>query len=147
MKTSTMNTRSIPSARVDLATIITRLSAMGASVIGVDMLLDFNSAYNEDPTLVDAIESAGNVLLVSQAEISDDAGYQKTNFAIPKFSDVAESGYSNISSNSDLAETMVRLRIHPEVAERDNGWPFAVKALAMHVNQAPSLQRSSAFYR
>jgi hypothetical protein len=27
---------------------------MGASVIGVDMLLDFNSAYNEDPTLFDA---------------------------------------------------------------------------------------------
>jgi hypothetical protein len=24
---------------------------------------------------------------------------------------------------------MVRLRIHPEVAERDNGWPFAGKSL------------------
>ena len=134
-----------PLRRVDLATIITRLSAMGASVIGVDMLLDFNSAYNEDPTLVDAIEAAGNVLLVSQAEISDDAGYQKTNFAIPKFSDVAESGYSNISSNSDLAETMVRLRIHPDVAERDNGWPFAVKALSMYVGEAPSLQNHQLF--
>jgi adenylate cyclase len=134
-----------PLRRVDLATIIARLSAMGASVIGVDMLLDFNSAYNEDPTLVQAIEAAGNVLLVSQAEISGDAGYQKTNFAIPKFASVAESGYSNISSNSDLAETMVRLRIHPEVAERDNGWPFAVKALSMHLGEAPSLQNHQLF--
>ena len=87
-----------PLRRVDLATIISRLGNMGAAVIGVDMLLDFNSAYNEDPTLIEAIEGAGNVLLVSQAVI--EAGvYQEKNFAIPKFSNVAESGYSNISSN------------------------------------------------
>ena len=129
-----------PLRRVDLATIITRLSDMGAAVIGVDMLLDFNSAYGEDPTLVSAIESAGNVLLVSQAEIDDDRGYQKTNYAIPKFSSIAESGYSNISSNSDLAETMVRLRIHPNIAEQDGEWPFAVKALSMYTGEPPVLR-------
>jgi adenylate cyclase len=129
-----------PLRRVDLATIITRLSDMGAAVIGVDMLLDFNSAYGEDPTLVSAIEAAGNVLLVSQAEIDDDRGYQKTNYAIPKFSSIAESGYSNISSNSDLAETMVRLRIHPNIAEQDGEWPFAVKALSMYTGEPPVLR-------
>jgi len=134
-----------PLRRVDLATIIQRLSQMGAAVIGVDMLLDFNSAYNEDPTLISAIEEADNVLLVSQAEIDDNRGYQKTNFAIPKFSSIAESGYSNISSNSDLAETMVRLRIHPDIAATDNGWPFAVKALSMFTGEAPSLKNHALY--
>ncbi len=45
---------------------------MGAGVIGVDMLLDFNSAYGEDPTLEDALRQVGNVLMVSQAEIDGD---------------------------------------------------------------------------
>ena len=128
-----------PLRRVDLATIISRLGDMGAAVIGVDMLLDFNSAYNEDPTLIQAIEGAGNVLLVSQAVIEEGI-YQETNFAIPKFSNVAESGYSNISSNSQLAETMVRLRIYPDIADRDGGWPFAVKALSMFSGEAPSIE-------
>ena len=128
-----------PLRREDLATIITRLSSMGAAVIGVDMLLDFNSAYNEDPYLIEAIEAAGNVLLVSQAVIEEGI-YQKTNFAISKFSSIAESGYSNISSNSQLAETMVRLRIYPDIAERDGGWPFAVKALSMYSGETPSIQ-------
>ncbi len=33
-----------PLRRVDLSTVIVRLKEMGAAVIGVDMLLDFNSA-------------------------------------------------------------------------------------------------------
>ena len=39
------------SRRTDLAKIIDRLKQMGSSVIGVDMLLDFRSAYGEDPVL------------------------------------------------------------------------------------------------
>ena len=40
-----------PLRRTDLAKMIDRLKQMGSSVIGVDMLLDFKSAYGEDPVL------------------------------------------------------------------------------------------------
>ena len=49
-----------PLRRVDLSTIILRLAGMGAKVIGVDMLLDFNSAYGEDPTLENAFLEVQN---------------------------------------------------------------------------------------
>jgi adenylate cyclase len=84
-----------PLRRVDLSTIIVRLAEMGAAVIGVDMLLDFNSAYGEDPTLEDALQEAGNVLLVSQAQFTDDE-FVGVNHAIDRFNDFTESGYSNI---------------------------------------------------
>ena len=107
-----------PLRREDLGTLILRLKAMGAAVIGVDMLLDSPSAYGEDPALAGAMASAGNVLLVSQAEFKD-AVFRGMNYAIPDFTASATSGYSNISSNSELRETMVRLRVYPEVAEQD----------------------------
>ena len=72
MRIFTLNTINTRSDAVDLSTIILRLQDMGAKVIGVDMLLDFKSAYGEDPTLADALADAGNILLVSQAQIEGD---------------------------------------------------------------------------
>ena len=63
-----------PLRRVDLSTILIRLKEMGASVIAVDMLLDFKSAYGEDPSLEDAFIEAGNALLVSQAQFENELG-------------------------------------------------------------------------
>ena len=103
-----------PLTRVDLSTIVVRLKAMGAKVIGVDMIFDFPSAYGEDPTLQDAFQEAGNVLLVSAAEIEGDE-YKGLNTAIDRFNNVTENGYSNISSNSVISESIVRLRIHEEM--------------------------------
>ena len=71
-----------PLRREDLGTLILRLKAMGAAVIGVDMLLDSPSAYGEDPALAGAMASAGNVLLVSQAEFKD-AVFQGMNYRFP----------------------------------------------------------------
>lgn len=127
-----------PLRRVDLSTIIVRLKEMGASVIGVDMLLDFKSAYGEDPTLEDALVEAGNVLMVSQAEI-EDGQYQGINTAIPRFADVTHHGYSNISPNSAISESIVRLRIHQEMVERFDAWPFAVKAVALYLDETPQI--------
>ncbi|MEX2326302.1 MAG: CHASE2 domain-containing protein, partial [Pseudomonadales bacterium] len=120
-----------PLRRVDLATIIVRLAELDASVIGVDMLLDFASAYGEDPTLQSALQEAGNVLLVSQAEL-EDGTYRGVNRAIPRFDRYADSGYSNISPNSAISESIVRLRVYPEVAA-DGEWPFAIQAVANHL--------------
>ena len=123
-----------PLGRVDLSTIIVRLAAMGASVIGVDMLLDFNSAYGEDPSLENALLEAGNVLLVSQGEIADE-DYYGLNTAIDRFDRLTENGYSNISPNSAISESIVRLRIHESMYKLYDAWPFAVKAVSMFLGE------------
>ena len=102
---------------------------MGASVVAVDMLLDFNSAYGEDPTLEDALIEAGSVLMVSQAEI-EGREYKALNTAIDRFNDVTRNGYSNISPNSAISESIVRLRIHEELVTLFDSWPFAVEAVS-----------------
>jgi adenylate cyclase len=127
-----------PLTRVDLATLVARLAQMDAKVIGVDMLLDFNSAYGEDPTLANAFAEAGNVVLVSQAQIGN-AGYESMNLAIPRFASITAHGYSNIAANSAISESIVRLRIHKDIAALGE-WPFAVKAVSMFVDSEPELE-------
>lgn len=127
-----------PLRRTDLSTIVVRLKDMGASVVAIDMLLDFNSAYGEDPTLEDALIEAGNVLMVSQAEIKG-RKYTALNTAIDRFNDVTHNGYSNISPNSAISESIVRLRIHKEMVNLFDAWPFAVKAVAMSREEEPEL--------
>ena len=127
-----------PLRRTDLSTIILRLQDMGASVVAIDMLLDFNSAYGEDPTLEDALAETGNVLLVSQAEI-EKGEYLGLNTAIDRFNDVTNHGYSNIAPNSAISESIVRLRIHREMVNLFDAWPFAVKAVSMSREEEPEL--------
>ncbi len=130
-----------PLTRVDLSTLVADLKKMGAKVIAIDLLLDFNSAYGEDPTLEDAFKEAGNVVLVSQAEFENDQ-YVRLNRAIDRFADVTTSGYSNISSNSALKETMARLRVYPQIAAQEQeGWPYAVQVAATFLDQTPVLER------
>ncbi len=127
-----------PLRRTDLSTIILRLKDMGASVVAVDMLLDFNSAYGEDPTLEDALIEAGSVLMVSQAEI-EGREYKALNTAIDRFNDVTRNGYSNISPNSAISESIVRLRIHEELVTLFDSWPFAVEAVSMYLGEEPAV--------
>ncbi|MFT7245230.1 MAG: adenylate cyclase, partial [Candidatus Azotimanducaceae bacterium] len=121
-----------PLTRVDLSTIVQRLSDMGAAVIAVDMLLDFNSSYGEDPTLELAFAAAGNVQMVSQAQF-EGADFLHLNKAIPRLDAVTTSGYSNISSNSSISESIGRLRIYPQINEAIGEWPFAVQAVASYL--------------
>ena len=81
-----------PLRRVDLSTILIRLKEMGASVIAVDMLLDFKSAYGEDPSLEDAFIEAGNALLVSQAQFENEE-FVGVNYAIDRFSKRSRTEY------------------------------------------------------
>lgn len=122
-----------PLRRVDLGLLIERLKFMGASVIAVDMLLDFNSAYGEDPSLALAFKEAGNVQMVSQAEFDNQNNFVQVNKAIPSFADTTSSGYSNISSNSAVSEKIVRLRMYPEINETVGEWPYAVQAVASYL--------------
>lgn len=128
-----------PLTRVDLSTLVVRLSQMGAAVVGVDMLLDFKSAYGEDPSLEDALVEAGNVLMVSQAQISDEGEYQGLNTAIDRFDEVTRNGYSNISPASTISESITRLRIHEQMVQEYDVWPFAVEAVAMFLGDEPEM--------
>lgn len=128
-----------PLTRTDLARLIDSLSTMGAGVIGVDILLDFHSAYGEDPALAAALTKAGNVLLVSQGQF-DGEEFSHVNTAIEPFDSVTASGYSNISSNSAIAPSFVRLRIYPEIAQEADAWPFAVKAVSLYLDAEPALE-------
>ena len=121
-----------PLKRTDLSTIIDRLAQMGAAVIVADMLLDFNSAYGEDLTLEIALQDAGNVLMVSQAQLEGD-DFIGINKAIPRFDDVTTSGYSNISPNSVISERIVRLKMYPQIAEEAGEWPVSVRAVANYL--------------
>lgn len=127
-----------PLRRADIARLITKLKDMGAKVIGVDMLLDFNSAYGEDPAVETALKEAGNVVLVSTAKISD-GRFMGVNHAIPRFQQYTDSGYSNITSNSAISENIVSLRLYPEVINAGE-WPFAVKVVSNYLDEKPSLE-------
>ena len=129
-----------PLRRADLATIILRLKDLGASVVAIDMLLDFNSAYGEDQILEDALAEAGNVLLVSQAEI-EGGQYLGLNTAIERFNDVTNHGYTNVTSNSAISPSIVRLRIHNEMVNVFDAWPYAIMAVSMYLQQAPKLSK------
>jgi adenylate cyclase len=85
------------------------------------------------------LQETGNVLMVSQAEIEGDE-FKALNTAIERFADITENGYSNITSNSAISESVVRLRIHPEMVDQFDAWPFIVKAAAMHLAEEPSLE-------
>ena len=128
-----------PLRRSDLAKMIDRLKQMGSSVIGVDMLLDFKSAYGEDPILESSLRQADNVVMVSQAEFSG-SKYLGLNQPIERFAKVSENGYSNISPASVISESITRLRIHEEVQKKSGAWPFAVKASSMHLKSEPILE-------
>ena len=128
-----------PLRRVDLAAIVDRLATLGAKVIGVDMLLDFKSAYGEDESLEDAFARAGNVLLVSRGQI-EDGEYTGLQTAIPRFDDVTVNGYSNISANSAISERIFRLRIHESIFNLYDAWPFSIKAVSMFLDEDVSIE-------
>ena len=126
-----------PLIRRDLSRILDNLFRMGAKVIGVDVILDFKSAYGEDPSLELALKETGNVLLVSQASFDENGEFEQINTAIPRFADNARSGYSNVSSNSAISQSIVRVRLYPEVIEQADHWPFAYEAVSMLLDAKP----------
>ena len=127
-----------PLTRRDLSRILDNLYRMGAKVIGVDMILDFKSAYGEDPSMELALKETGNILLVSQAEFDQDGDFKQINTAIPRFADHARNGYSNVSSNSAISQSIVRVRLYPEIVRDAQHWPFAYEAVSMFLDAAPT---------
>jgi CHASE2 domain-containing sensor protein len=130
-----------PLRRADYGVIAANLAELGASVVAVDALFDYPNSYGEDPRTAELFAEAGNVVLVSKADIdADGRRFIDITYPIPAFREVTTSGYSNIASQSSLRTRITRVRIFPEITERPNGWPFAVEALARHTGVTPSLE-------
>lgn len=129
---------SYPLRRTDIAAIITNIKDLGAKVVAVDMLMDFPSSYNEDPALAEALKSAGNTVLVAQAQFAD-GKFVKLNYPTRLLDEASVSGYTNISSNSALLTVLSRLKIHADISRERHGWPFAVQAVAMFLGTEPRL--------
>lgn len=131
--------KSFPLRRTDIARIVTNLHALGAKVVAVDMLMDFPSSYDEDPTLADALKNAGNTILVAQASF-DGPVFKKLNYPTALLDQASVSAYTNISSNSSIITSLSRLKIHPEITQQRHGWPFAVTAAAMYLGVEPEIE-------
>ncbi|MEI7781884.1 MAG: adenylate/guanylate cyclase domain-containing protein, partial [Planctomycetota bacterium] len=130
--------KSFPLRRTDIGAIVTNLKSLGARVIAVDMLMDFPSSYGEDPALARALGDAGNTLLASQAEFRG-GEFVKINRPTKLLAEAADSGYTNIQSNSNLVTMLSRLKVHPDSIGERGGWPFAVKAAALFLGVEPKL--------
>ena len=126
-----------PLKRSDIAKLTTLIKKLGAEVIALDMLMDFPNGYGEDPILAEALESAGNTIVVAQLEFDGDGNFQGVNYPTETLKVATESGYTN---HTLIGNKISRVRFFPEEIEESNVWPFAIKTLAMYKGVEPKLE-------
>ena len=126
-----------PLKRSDIAKLTTLIKKLGAEVIALDMLMDFPNGYGEDPILAEALESAGNTIVVAQLEFDGNGNFQGVNHPTETLKVATESGYTN---HTLIGNKMSRVRFFPEEIEESNVWPFAIKTLAMYKGVEPKLE-------
>lgn len=131
--------KGFPFRRDDIGDLVKKISAAGAKVIALDVLMDFPSSYGDDKVLAKNLDDAGNTLLVSQAQI-EEGKFIRLNHPTPELDKVSTSAYTNISSSSSIVTSLSRLKVYPEIAKERNGWPFAVTAVAMYLGVEPKLE-------
>ncbi len=130
---------SFPFRRTDLGEIAETLSSFGAKVVALDFLMDFRSSYGEDEPTAQMLTDAGNVLLVSYANFEGD---KFTGLTYPNevLNATSRSGYTNLSPTSAIVDNLARVRIHKDITNNKDGWPFAIQALAMYWDVEPRLE-------
>jgi adenylate cyclase len=128
-----------PLRRVDLARATLNISRLGAEVVAVDNLFDFPSSYDEDGPAADLFAQADDVLLVSQGEV-EDGEMVSINYPVEPIRSVTRSGYTNVGSTSLIVEIISSIHVFDEAAELEDGWPFAVQAVAMYLDEEPFLE-------
>ena len=130
---------SFPFRRTDLGKIAETLSRFGAKVVALDFLMDFRSSYGEDEPTAEMLTNAGNVLLVSYANFEGD---KFTGLTYPNevLNATSRSGYTNLSPTSAIVDNLARLRVHKDITNNRDGWPFAVQALALYWDVEPRLE-------
>ncbi|MBD3646632.1 MAG: CHASE2 domain-containing protein, partial [Pseudomonadales bacterium] len=130
---------SFPFRRTDLGKVAKILSGFGAEVVAMDFLMDFHSSYGEDEPTAEMFAEAGNVLLVSYANFDGDR-FVKLTYPTETLREVTRSGYSNLEPTSAIVDNLARLRIYDQITNNEDGWPFAIQALAMYWGVEPRLE-------
>ena len=130
---------SFPFRRTDLGRIAEILSGFGARVVGLDFLMDFKSSYGEDEPTAEMLRSAGNVLLVSYAKFEDEK-FTGLTYPTETLNETSITGYTNLEPTSAIVDSLGRLRIHKDITNNEDGWPYAVQALALYWQVEPRLE-------
>lgn len=130
---------SFPFRRTDLGKVAKLLSGFGAKVVGLDFLMDFRSSYGEDEPMAQMLSDAGNVLLVSYANF-DGTRFEGLSYPTETLREVAKTGYTNLQPTSAVVDNLARLRIHRDITNNQDGWPYAVQALAMYWDVEPRIE-------
>ncbi len=125
-----------PLRRTDLGQIAANIAALGGRVVALDNLFDFPSSYGEDEPTAALLRQPGNVLTVSQGVV-ESGRMTGINYPVEPLRSATRSGYTNIQSTSQVVESMSRLRFFPEATALEDGWPFAVQAVAMYLGEEP----------
>ena len=130
---------SFPFRRTDLGKIASTLNGLGASVIGLDFLMDFRSSYGEDEPTAKMFAEGDRTLLVSFATFAD-GQFQNLTYPNEVLRESSISGYSNLADTSAIVGNLARLRIHESITNNKDGWPFAIQALSLYWNVEPTLE-------
>ena len=129
---------SFPFRRTDLGKIAEVLSGFGARVVGLDFLMDFKSSYGEDEPTAEMLKKAENVLLVSYANFEGDK-FTGLSYPTEVLNETSVTGYTNLQPTSAIVDNLARLRIHKDITNNRDGWPYAVQALALYWDVKPRL--------
>ena len=133
---------SFPFRRTDLGKIAQILSGFGARVVGLDFLMDFKSSYGEDEPTAEMLTRAGNVLLVSYANF-DDGQFTGLSYPTEVLRQTSKTGYTNLQPTSAVVDNLARVRVHGDISNNRDGWPYAVQALAMYWDVEPRLDNGN----
>ncbi|KPA10272.1 PAS/PAC sensor hybrid histidine kinase [Candidatus Magnetomorum sp. HK-1] len=128
-----------PLRRQDIAKLIRNVNQFEPKILAVDLLFKYNSAYDDDHELADAVSSS-NAILASQAIFEDSNQFKKIHYPAKTIGKDISSGYINHTSTSNTVTTLSRLRIYPEITQHPFGWPFAIQVLARYYNSTPVLE-------
>ena len=134
--------KGFPLKRSDLAQIINNINSLKPSVICVDLLLKYSSAYGDDPELADALSNA-NTILAAQLMFDKNERFSEISYPLPLFHKQSKTGYVNMISTSSIVSSLSRLRLYEETVTLEGGWPIAVKTLSTHLGIIPKLENNT----
>jgi len=131
--------KGFPLKRSDLAQILNNINTLKPSVICIDLLLKYSSAYGDDPELAEALSKA-NTILASQLMFDKNHQFSDIAYPIPLFHKHSKTGYVNMVSTSSLMSSLSRLRLYEETVTREGGWPIAVQTMSSYLGVVPQLK-------
>jgi len=134
--------KGFPLKRSDLAKMIKNINALNPSVICIDLLLKYSSAYGDDPELAEALSNA-NTVLASQLMFDKSQQFSSIAYPAPIFHKQSKTGYVNMISTSRLVSSLSRLRLYKETVLLEGGWPIAVQTLSTHLGIIPRLENNT----